>query len=161
MTVRPAKTQITLGIHPVLSESSLSAWRKLGSLATHWAHSEDLIRLGGCPGWSEFLLGAQSHCCEKIKCHPTPTQTPSWLVYTLVSILNYWYPFQWRNKIYRLTLKVRLCIVRTKEFSSQDSCSGSFAYSHLYTPIDFFVSGTSRGDLAEHRKKKKCRTPFS
>ena len=37
MTVRPAKTQIS----PVWSESSLSAWRKLGSLATHWAHSED------------------------------------------------------------------------------------------------------------------------
>ena len=37
VSVRPAKTQMSLGIHPVLSESSLSAWRKLGSLATHWA----------------------------------------------------------------------------------------------------------------------------
>ena len=35
MTVRPAKAQISLGIRPVWSESSLSAWRKLGSLATH------------------------------------------------------------------------------------------------------------------------------
>ena len=35
VSVRPAKTQISLGIHPVWSESSLSAWRKLGSLATH------------------------------------------------------------------------------------------------------------------------------
>ena len=35
VTVRPAKTQICLGIRPVWSESSLSAWRKLGSLATH------------------------------------------------------------------------------------------------------------------------------
>ena len=35
VTVRPAKTQISLGIHPVWSESSLSAWRKLGALATH------------------------------------------------------------------------------------------------------------------------------
>ena len=26
---------------PVWSESAMSAWRKLGSLATHWAHSED------------------------------------------------------------------------------------------------------------------------
>ena len=26
---------------PIWSESSLSAWRKLWSLATHWAHSED------------------------------------------------------------------------------------------------------------------------
>ena len=30
MTVRPAKTQVSLGIHPIWSESSLSAWRKLG-----------------------------------------------------------------------------------------------------------------------------------
>ena len=39
--VRPAKTQISLGIRPVWSESSLSAWRTLGSLATHWAQSGD------------------------------------------------------------------------------------------------------------------------
>ena len=39
--VRPAKTQTSLGICPVWSESSLSAWRKLGFLDTHWAHSED------------------------------------------------------------------------------------------------------------------------
>ena len=42
--VRSAKTQISLGIRPVWLESSLSAWRKLGSLATHWAHSEDSDR---------------------------------------------------------------------------------------------------------------------
>ena len=41
MTVHPAKTQISLGISLVWSESSLSVWRKLGSLATHWVHSED------------------------------------------------------------------------------------------------------------------------
>ena len=35
VTVRPPKTQISLGIRPVWSEYSLSAWRKLGSLATH------------------------------------------------------------------------------------------------------------------------------
>ena len=39
--VRPAKTQINLGIRPVWSEYSLSAWRNLGSLGTHWADSED------------------------------------------------------------------------------------------------------------------------
>ena len=37
MSVCPAKTQISLGIRLVWSESSLSTWRKLGSLATHWA----------------------------------------------------------------------------------------------------------------------------
>ena len=35
--MHPAKTQISLGIRPVWSESSLFAWRKLRSLATHWA----------------------------------------------------------------------------------------------------------------------------
>ena len=39
--VRPAKTQISLGIRPDWSESSLSAWKTVGSLATQWAHSED------------------------------------------------------------------------------------------------------------------------
>ena len=41
MSVRPAKTQISLGICPVWSEASLLAWKKLGSLATHCVHSED------------------------------------------------------------------------------------------------------------------------
>ena len=49
MTVRPAKTQISLGIRPVWSESSLSAWRKVGSLATHWAHNEDSDQTGRMP----------------------------------------------------------------------------------------------------------------
>ena len=35
-SVRPAKTQISLGIHPVWSESSLPAWRSIGSSATHF-----------------------------------------------------------------------------------------------------------------------------
>ena len=49
VTVRPAKTQISLGIRPVWSESSLSAWRKLESLATHWAHSKDSDQTGRMP----------------------------------------------------------------------------------------------------------------
>ena len=44
--VRQAKTQISLGIHPVWSESSLSAWRNIGPLTTFWAHSED---------WSDWV----------------------------------------------------------------------------------------------------------
>ena len=49
MSLHPAKTQFSLGICPVWSESSLSAWRKLGSLATHWAHSEDSDQTGQMP----------------------------------------------------------------------------------------------------------------
>ena len=49
MTVRPLKTQISLGIHPVRSESLLSAQRNHGSLATYWANSEDSDHTGGMP----------------------------------------------------------------------------------------------------------------
>ena len=49
MSVRAAKTQISLGIRPVWSESSLSPWRKLGSLATHLMHSEDSDQTGRMP----------------------------------------------------------------------------------------------------------------
>ena len=59
--MRPAKTQISLGIRPVWSEffslgirpvwseSSLSAWRKVGFLATHWTHSEGSDKTGRMP----------------------------------------------------------------------------------------------------------------
>ena len=53
--MRPGKTQISLGIRPVWSESSLSVWRKIGSLATHWAHSEDSDQ-SGHPGRTVILL---------------------------------------------------------------------------------------------------------
>ena len=67
--VHPVKTQISLGIHPVWSES-LFAWRKHGSLATHWAHSEDsqiglMPRLiwvfAGCTSISLVLSRCGSH----------------------------------------------------------------------------------------------------
>ena len=59
--VRPAKTQISLGIHPVWSESSLSTWRKLGSLATHWGHSEDSDQTGWMPRLIWVFAGHTDH----------------------------------------------------------------------------------------------------
>ena len=56
-SVCPAKTQISLGIRPVWSESAVH-------MKKHWVLSCPLsslcrlIRLGGCPGWPESLLGA-------------------------------------------------------------------------------------------------------
>ena len=59
--VRPAKTQISLGIRPVWSEALLTAWRNLGSLATNRAHSEDADQTGRMPsliwvfaGWAHM-----------------------------------------------------------------------------------------------------------
>ena len=49
MTVRPVKTPISLGIRPVWLESSLSAGRKVGSLATRWTHCEGSDQTGRIP----------------------------------------------------------------------------------------------------------------
>ena len=63
--VRPAKTQISLCMRPVWSESSVCAqWVAEDPILLH-ADSEDSdqtgrIRLGGCPGWFESLLGAHA-----------------------------------------------------------------------------------------------------
>ena len=59
--VRPAKTQISLGICPVWSESSLSTWRKLGSLATNWACSEDSDLTGWMPRLIWVFAGCTCH----------------------------------------------------------------------------------------------------
>ena len=45
-SVHPAKCRISLGICPVWSEFSLSTWRNLGTLATHWLQSEDADQTG-------------------------------------------------------------------------------------------------------------------
>ena len=44
--MRPAKTQISLGIRPVWSESSLCSWRQFGSIAINWAHNKGSDQTG-------------------------------------------------------------------------------------------------------------------
>ena len=77
--VRPVKTQISLGIgpvwsesslnawrrgiHPVWSESSPSAWRSIWSLATHHkAHSKDSDQTGWMPRLIQVFAGRTSYC---------------------------------------------------------------------------------------------------
>ena len=56
--MHPVKTQISLGISPIWSESLLSASRRFGSLKQPIKHTaKTLVRLSGCPGWSESALG--------------------------------------------------------------------------------------------------------
>ena len=94
MTVRPAKTHISLGIHPVWSESSLSAWRKLWFLVTHWAHSKDSDQTGRMPrliwvfaGHTYILLvlscrGSYEHADLHLRCsHMAQTDfLMTWLI---------------------------------------------------------------------------------
>ena len=71
--VRPSKTQISLGIRPVWSESSLSAWRKLQSLASHWAHSKDSNQTGRMPRLIWVFAWRTCHfvgfVMRQLKCH--------------------------------------------------------------------------------------------
>ena len=92
---RPAKIQISLSIRPVWSEFSLSAWRKLGSLATHWVQAKTVIRLGGCPGWPEPSLcahvislvlsfgGSNFYECMPYKCI-------KWFQLSWICFIRYW-----------------------------------------------------------------------
>ena len=57
----PAKTQISLGISPVWSESMPSARRNLWSLATHWAQSEDSDQITRMPGLIWPFTGRTDH----------------------------------------------------------------------------------------------------
>ena len=49
MACAPSEVSDQSGISSVWSESSLSAWRNVGSSATHWAHSEDSDQTGRMP----------------------------------------------------------------------------------------------------------------
>ena len=53
--VRPAKTQISLGIRPVFTVRMKKAW----VLSYPLSAQRRLIRLGRCPGWSSSSLGAE------------------------------------------------------------------------------------------------------
>ena len=59
MSVHPVKTQISLGIHPF--HCVLNGY--LRTQAFFMQTVKTLIRLGGCPGWSESSMGAQPFCC--------------------------------------------------------------------------------------------------
>ena len=59
--VRPAKTQIRLGICPVTLASLLSTRRNLRSLATHWAHSEVSDQTGQMPRLIWVFAGCTDH----------------------------------------------------------------------------------------------------
>ena len=97
----PAKTHISLGIRPVWSESSLSTWRKLWSLATHWVHSEDSDQ----PGRMHRLIWVFTGCT----CHFAGfvmRQLKMLMVIRLCSLL-YW-ASSWENVSSGVSDQVRL-----------------------------------------------------
>ena len=59
--VCPVKTQISLRIHTVWPDSSLSAWRTVGSLSTHRVHSEYSDQSGWMPRLIWVYAGRTCH----------------------------------------------------------------------------------------------------
>ena len=57
----PSGTATGLHTSTKSDQSQFSAWRNDGPLATHRVSIEDLIRLCGCAGWSEFSMGAHAN----------------------------------------------------------------------------------------------------
>ena len=94
--VRPAKARISLGIRPVWSESSLSAWRNIGPLTTYWP-----IRLSGCPGWSESSLGARHFLGFVV-----------WRHSNLVTVIRLNY-FRWYMIVYKYQIVTYTSTVKT------------------------------------------------
>ena len=133
MSVRSAKTQTSLGIRPFWSESSLSAWRNLGSLATHWAHIKD-SGLGGCPGWSESSLGAHSFCwfCHVVaymynarrQTYTTGTKLSMYLV-LLAAFTSLYFQNNCAVKIFTTCMKGFITIWYTTWQSQQNECAPS------------------------------------
>ena len=100
--MRPAKTQISLSIRPLWSESSLSAWRKRGSLANQCAQVKTPIRLGECSSWSESSLGAHvillvCHAAALFRCGRTDDRADSALYQKKKKKKSIWFVFDKNN----------------------------------------------------------------
>ena len=117
--MRPAKTQISLDIRPVWSESSLSPWGKLESLATHWVHSEDSDQTGRMPKLIWVFAGCTCHFVGFVttqlisyhlsslwlhvvvtkKSNDTPSRQRNFIACCFDVMLQYFFPFTvWCNE---------------------------------------------------------------
>ena len=113
--VRPAKTQISLGIRPVWSESSLSAWRKFGSLATHWAHSEDSDQTGRMPRLIWVFAGRRNHFGGFVK-RWLKFHSQKFTEHMMVIPLNIFYcktGVLWSTRFYHVAVEIGGWVART------------------------------------------------
>ena len=138
MDVRPAKTQISLGIRPVWSESSLSAWRKLGSLAIHSWQGKTLIRLSGCPGWSQSSLGAHSFCWF---CHDTAhkrNQPRRYILYYVLRVYAFYACWQESRVSMVLVGTLHECMSGALLFFDTDICDVRLSFFLFIIFVSFF-----------------------
>ena len=113
----PAKTQISLGICPVWSGCSLSAWRNIGPLTTYCAHSEDWFEsslrahvillvllcggsnVNGCSVWTENCI-IRVAVLHHMACRVVPNSYPitSWdRIFNWHSMKSLYFGFKCRH----------------------------------------------------------------
>ena len=130
MTVHPAMTQISLGICPVWTEYSLSAWRKLGSLvdSEDWSDRADAqayLSLHWVQSFCWFChdISAGDDKTNKLTC--APSMRPVWSVCAL------WAPKKNFRRSVKSLIRLRKCagwsesLLGTQIFLMVLSCSCS------------------------------------
>ena len=89
--MQPAKTQSSLGIRPAGSQYSLSAWRNIGSSATHWAHCEDPDQTRRMPRLIWVSAGRTIHfvgfVMRRLKYHHGCFHNTAYVIYVFVFLL--------------------------------------------------------------------------
>ena len=151
--VRPAQTQISLGIRPVWSESSLSAWSKLGSLATHWAHSEDSEQTGPMPrliwvfaGRTLILLVLScrgSYILRLAQCIVCIHYSPCLMViYHNTSLITGLYSYFWKTGQWISYFTQGAGILKKSDFEAEIRVVNSVSCEKLY---DFEIRCPARG----------------
>ena len=117
--MRPAKSQISLGIRPGWSESSLSTWRNLESVATQWAHSEDFYQTGQMP---RLIWVFTERTCHFVG-----------------------FVMRWLISYFRETCKGYLLLFRSTNKNEKQSFTGQFIIKRLrllYTDKQHFITKT-------------------
>ena len=151
--VRPAKTQISLGIRPVWSESSLCA---------QWEAKEQ----SGCPGWSESSLGAHAILLVFVMSGSFLDHVKSHAIYMVYSAAATCFITDIEKKKRMFKLVILLIAVNSKHASHSYSNILSGAVARLKAcplgmqaaPSSIPMSGTFfRGDLV----MKRFLRPFS
>ena len=131
------------------SESSLSTWRKLGSLATHWAHSEDSDQTGGMPrliwvfAWRTVILLVLSWGGSFIQAFPLPLNR-NYRQSKSVAVLSYWSN---RNRFPK-TNKRKTVIDRTWNTAKRKSICWMDGWVRVLRPFNSIsvVSGRWKGE---------------
>ena len=96
-------------------QSSLSAWRKLGSLATHWAHSEDSDQSGRMPRLIRVFAG-HTVILLVLSWGGSNIWAISWLLQTVIILLDPTVPipikFWYKGKLHVWCTKSRNMYVK-------------------------------------------------